>query len=111
MARGLRRLAVVLLAATLFSGALASGRAGGRFQVGTDGRFTVRAYAEQVVFRIDGFEITAGADYRLPDSVVTPYTALNYYAETWWLSLEVASEVGPAVPVAFRVAFSAGVIW
>jgi len=103
--RSLRPIWIALALAT--STALASGRAGWRVEVQPDG-FSLRAYAEETLFELFGFELTAGLDLRYPEAEITPYTALLYEGAGWWMGLELAKPIPGA---AFRFAVMGGVVW
>ena len=100
-------------AATLLpTAAMASGRAGSRVEVGLSGQFSIRIYAEEIVYRIGSLEVATGVDYRYPENWVTPYTAVNWYAKSWWASVEAAGDVPVGItPGGFRLAVSFGLFW
>jgi hypothetical protein len=106
-------LLVAAAAVLLLHPVLASGRAGTRFEVGDSGQFTIRIYAEQVLWRLGNIEVTSGVDARFPEGLVTPYTAFNWYGDRFWVSVEVASDVrfGGGFDAAFKTVFMFGALW
>ena len=98
-----RALAIALVLASL---ALAAGRMGFRAEYGPE--FSVRAYAEQIVLEAGPVEVTAGLDLRYPELSATPYTALIYEADAWWVGIEVAK---PVPGSGWRFALMGGMSW
>ena len=94
------------LTLALASHALASGRAGARVEFGP---FSIRAYVEQVLMYVGPLEVDAGLDLRGPPWTVTPYTAVVYNTDTFWLAVEVARPLSSTA--GFRFALSGGVAW
>jgi len=101
-------LATAITAVLATASALASsGRAGFRAEAGS--AFSIRAYAEQTIWRALGLELATGIDVRVPGWTVTPYTVIMYGEGPWWVALEVAREFGGSS--AFKVALMGGVSW
>ena len=84
----------------------AGGRAGARVEFGP---FSIRAYVEQVLMYVGPLEVDAGLDLRGPPWTVTPYTAVVYNTDTFWLAVEVARPLSSTA--GFRFALSGGVAW
>ncbi len=95
-------------ALALASPALA-GRAGLRAEYGPAG-FSLRGYVEETLARLGPLEVTAGIDLRYPEAQATPYTAVIYEGEGYWLAVEVAKPV-PGELETFRIAVIGGVVW
>jgi len=99
-----RWLIILLLASGL---AIAGGRAGYRVEVGQ--RFSIRAWAEQVLVDWGPFEQVAGAEAEYTNGVWywTPYTGLGYNGNGYWLQVQIrASPLG-----GFGFAVVGGWVW
>jgi len=101
----LRSLVLAVLAAS--SLALATGRAGWRAEAQM-GAWSIRGYVEERLFEVAGLEFWAGLDVRLPEMTATPYTALFYSGDSWWVGLELAR---PVPGGGFRAALIGGWNW
>lgn len=99
-------LGVMLSASALANVALAGGRASCRAEFGIGARLV--CYAEQTLWTLGPLELSGGIEYRSPDRV-TPYTALLWYAQDWWLGLEWARVVTGTE--GWRLAVSGGLRW
>ena len=77
-----------LLLALAVPPAWAGGRAGYRLEAGQ--RFTLRLWAEQVVWSGWGLEQVAGGEveYGPAGWYWSPYTGVGYAAEGWWVQLQ-----------------------
>ena len=101
--------AFLTTAALALTSLAAAGRAGFRAEYGPAG-FSLRGYVEETLARLGPLEVTAGIDLRYPGAQATPYTAVIYEGEGYWLAIEVAKPV-PGEPEAFRFAVMGGVVW
>ena len=81
--------ALAFTTALLLTVALAAGRAGYRVEVGS--RFTVKVWAEEVLWQAAGLEQVAGAEveYTPLGFRFTPYTGLGYVGNGWWVQAQV----------------------
>ena len=101
--------AFLITAALALSSTALAGRAGFRAEYGPPG-FSLRGYVEEILARLGPVEITAGVDFRLPEAQATPYTAVIYEGDGFWVVVEVAKPV-PGEASAFRFAVMGGVVW
>ena len=101
--------ASLITAALALANPALAGRAGFRAEYGPAG-FSLRGYVEETLARFGPLEVTAGIDLRYPEVQATPYTAVIYEGEGYWLAVEVAKPV-PGELGAFRIAVMGGVVW
>ena len=101
------RATLITVALVLAANPALAGRAGFRAEARTGG-FSLRTYLEETAMRIGPFEVTAGVDLRWPPAQATPYTAVIYYGEGYWLALELAR---PLPSGGWRAAIMGGVSW
>ena len=76
----------LLLAAVILAGSvLAGGRAGYRFEAGSE--FSIRIWAEEVLAAFAGFEQVAGAELVWDHDGLksAAYTGIGYNAAGWWV--------------------------
>jgi len=79
--------AIVLVLGLAFAG----GRAG--YEIDFGSRFSVRLWAEEVVFSVSNFEVVAGGEMQYWNGIyLVTYSGIGYTADKAWFQLQIRYE-------------------